>query len=100
MDVIALTFYSQLLTILEAISRSHFVSFDFELSGIPGKQFRSKPKGQGGDRKQTLQQRYEETKAAAERYHILQLGLTCVEEDRDRGTPRGQGELSTRPNWF
>lgn len=86
MDVTGRTFQSHLSSILEAVSRSHFVCFDLELSGIPGKQFKSRSTGQGEDGKQTLQQRYEETKAAAERYHILQLGLTCVEEDRDRGT--------------
>ncbi|CAF9934155.1 MAG: hypothetical protein ALECFALPRED_005870 [Alectoria fallacina] len=83
MDVTGHTFQSQLFSILGAISRSHFVSFDLELSGI--KQFKPKPTGQSEDGKQTLQQRYEETKAAAERYHVLQLGLTCVEEDRERG---------------
>ena len=87
MDVTGRTFYSHLFPVLEAISRSYFVSFDLELSGIPGKQFKSRPTGQGEDGKQTLQQRYEETKAAAERYHVLQLGLTCVEEDRERGPP-------------
>lgn len=85
MDVTGHTFQSQLFSILGAISRSHFVSFDLELSGIPSKQFKSKPTGQSEDGKQTLQQRYKEIKAAAERYHVLQLGLTCVEEDRDRG---------------
>lgn len=89
MDVTGQNFQSQLFSILGAISRSHFVSFDLELSGIPGKQSKTKPTtGQGEDGKQTLQQRYAETKAAAERYHVLQLGLTCVEEDRDRGTLR------------
>ncbi len=90
MEVTSHTFQSQVLSILGAISRSHFVSFDLELSGISGKQFKAKPTGQNEDGKQTLQQRYEETKAAAERYQILQLGLTCVEEDRDRGTPQRQ----------
>lgn len=86
MDVTGHTFQTQLFSILGAISRSHFVSFDLELTGIPGKQFKSKPTGQSEDGRQTLQQRYEETKAAASRYQILQLGLTCVEEKKDRGT--------------
>ena len=85
MDVTGRTFQSQLFPILGAISGSQFVSFDLELSGIPGKQFKTKLTSQSEDGKQTLQQRYEETKAAAERYHVLQLGLTCVEEDSDRG---------------
>ena len=98
MDITRHTFQSQLFSILTAISRSHFVSFDLELSGIPGKQFRSKFSVQREDGKQTLQQRYEETKAAAERYHVLQLGLTCVEEDRDRGTPNGPLGIATGSN--
>ena len=88
MDINSRTFQSHLSSILGAISRSHFISFDLELSGIPGKQFKYRPTGQSEDGRQTLQQRYEETKAAAERYHVLQLGLTCVEEDRERGTPQ------------
>ena len=83
MDVIGRTFQSLLPSILRAISRAHFVSFDLELSGIPGKQTGQLRDLNSG--KQTLQERYEETKKAAERYQVLQLGLTCVEEDRERG---------------
>ena len=86
MDINCDNFNSQLPLILRAVSRSRFVSFDLELSGIPSKQ-RSRGTNvvqyDGG--RQTLQQRYTETKAAAERFQILQLGLTCVEEDLDRG---------------
>ena len=85
MDVNNISFRAQLPSILGAIARSRFVSFDLELSGIRGKSTRqSRPDGRG-DGKQTLQQRYEETKSAAEKYQIIQLGLTCVEEDLDRG---------------
>ena len=86
MDVGRHAFQGQLPSILRAISRSHFVSFDAEFSGIPGK-FVAKGNNPGRNEggKQTLQQRYEDTKRAAERYSILQLGLTCVEEDKDRG---------------
>lgn len=43
--------------------------------------------GGGGDGsgKPTLQQRYLETKEAAERYQILQFGLTCVKQDVENG---------------
>jgi len=89
MDVKANKFRSHLPFILEAISRAHFVSFDLELSGIPGRQRgQSRAPGEAGAGKQTLQERYEDTKKAAERYQILQLGLTCVEEDRERGLYR------------
>lgn len=77
MDINGNNFRAILPKILEAISRAHFVSFDLELSGIPGRQT-----GRG---KQTLQERYADTKKAAERYQILQLGLTCVEENNERG---------------
>ena len=87
MDVDRYAFESQLPLILKAIATSRFVTFDFELSGIPGKQIgRARAPGRSEDGKQTLQERYEETKKAAERYQILQLGLTCVEEDLERGT--------------
>jgi len=77
MDVNGNTFRAILPSILGAISRAHFVSLDLELSGIPGRQT-----GRG---KQTLRERYDDTKKAAERYQILQFGLTCVEEDQQRG---------------
>ncbi|KAL6717015.1 hypothetical protein ACLMJK_004929 [Lecanora helva] len=84
MDVRGSDFRSHLPSILTAISRAHFVSFDLELSGIPVRQ-RGQSKAPGLAGKQTLQERYEDTKKAAEQYQVLQLGLTCVEEDRERG---------------
>ena len=86
MDIDSFNFGAQLPFILTAISRSRFVSMDLELSGIPSKQAtkaKDRLRDEGG--KQTLQDRYAETKAAAERFQILQLGLTCVEEDIQRG---------------
>jgi poly(A)-specific ribonuclease len=76
MDINKYNFYPQILDILTAISRAHFVAVDLELSGVPSKDSLSTKAG-----KQTLQQRYLETKEAAERYQILQIGLTCVEQD-------------------
>ncbi len=86
MDVTCHDFQPKLRLILEAISKSLFVSFDLELSGIPSRQTNKPRDPTQHDRgKQTLQQRYEETKQAAERYQVLQLGITCVEEDVERG---------------
>ena len=85
MDVDCFNLRAQLPSILKAISRSRFVSLDLELSGIPSrhaKKTKDHPRDEGG--KQTLQERYAETKDAAERFQILQLGLTCVEEDLGR----------------
>jgi poly(A)-specific ribonuclease len=76
MDIDKSSFPSRLLDVLEAIAESHFVSFDLELSGVPVKgQTKEKPG------KPSLQERYLETKKAAEQYQILQIGLTCVKDD-------------------
>lgn len=77
MEVDRVSFYPLLLDILTDISESHFVTFDLELSGIPSKVAKN---GKGAGR-QTLQERYAEVKQAAERYQILQIGLTCVQQD-------------------
>lgn len=89
MDVTRHSFHNQLPALFAAIADAHFVAIDLELSGIPGKQI-NKPRVDGGygDGKPSLQQRYEETKKAAETYQVLQLGLTCVGENRDRGSFR------------
>ena len=84
MDVKGITFQPQLPALLEAIADSHFVAIDLELSGIQSR-YSNKPAGFIDGGKQTLQQRYEETKEAAEKYQVLQIGITCVKEDRDRG---------------
>ena len=86
MDVPRHGFQARLPFILDDIANSHFVSIDLELSGIPGPQpNRSKMDGVGSSGKPTLQERYIDIKQAVERYQVLQLGLTCVLEDRDRG---------------
>ena len=78
MDVDGVSFPGRLLSILEALSESHFVSLDFELSGVTSKS--------RARQKQTIQERYAETKQAAERYQILQVGLTCVCQDESTNT--------------
>ncbi|KAF2834403.1 CAF1-domain-containing protein [Patellaria atrata CBS 101060] len=74
MDVTRISFPARLLEVLEALSESTFVALDLELSGIPVQ----KPRNA---QKQTMEERYQEVKAAAERFQILQIGLTCVFED-------------------
>ena len=87
MDVSSSNFQSLLPSILDAVATAHVVTIDLELSGIPGHQLnKSRLNGGNSGGKPTLQQRYEETKTAAERYQVLQLGITCVNEDKDRGT--------------
>ncbi|KAL8789022.1 MAG: hypothetical protein Q9195_007042 [Heterodermia aff. obscurata] len=86
MDVSRHRFQACLPFILEDIANAHFVSIDLELSGIPGPLTkRSKTDGVSSSGKPTLQERYTDIKQAVERYQVLQLGLTCVIEDRDCG---------------
>ncbi|KAJ5295715.1 hypothetical protein PENANT_c001G06767 [Penicillium antarcticum] len=76
MEVTSANFSEYLPFILHDISASCFVSLDFELSGVAFAPFiPTKP--------QTIQQRYEQTKAAAEQYQILQVGLTICHENQE-----------------
>lgn len=78
MDVSAEHFSHEAIKVIQEIVEAHFVSFDFEFSGIAGRN----PDRAG---KPSLQELYDETKAAAERYQILQVGLTVVKEDLNKG---------------
>jgi poly(A)-specific ribonuclease len=79
MEVDATSFPHHLLGMLIAISEADFVSFDLEYSGIPNRMpDRASPPGLG---RQSLQDRYAETKTGAERYQILQVGITCTRFD-------------------
>lgn len=87
MDVDQVHFWHQLLPLLKAISNASFVTVDVEMSGISTRA-RYAPNGRFNETgKPSLQEQYEDTKEAAERYRILQIGLTCVEEDRKNGKP-------------
>jgi poly(A)-specific ribonuclease len=76
MDINRSNFDGRLLDVLEALSDAHFISFDIEMTGIPAK-------GAGAKRKQTMQERYQQVKEAAENFQILQIGLTCVNESQE-----------------
>src|SRR4030095_9370417 len=79
MDITKQAFYHHLPRILNDITECCFVALDLELSGIATRQCR----GLAG--KQSLQERYDEVKDAAEIYQILQIGLTFVREDVENG---------------
>ncbi|KAH6625807.1 ribonuclease H-like domain-containing protein [Boeremia exigua] len=78
MDVDGPSFPDQLPNLLIHISEADFVSFDLELSGIPSRLPNKAPRGAG---RPTLEDRYAETKEGANRYQILQIGLTCAKFD-------------------
>ena len=74
-----------LLQILKHIANASFVSFDLEMSGIY-KNTRFGPVAGGHDNgKPSLQQLYEDIRAAADTFQVLQVGITIVEEDREKG---------------
>ncbi|KAJ4336295.1 hypothetical protein N0V95_008642 [Ascochyta clinopodiicola] len=77
MEVDAPSFPHHLLALLIHISEADFVSFDLELSGIPSRLPNKKPRAG----RLTLEDRYAETKEGADRYQILQVGLTCAKFD-------------------
>ena len=86
MDVDQIAFSWQLSQILKILTSAHFVALDLELSGIHSKPIhRGQIVSTSRGNKQTLQERYEEAKAAAEKYQVLQVGLTVVQEDTGRG---------------
>lgn len=78
MEVDGPSFPQHVLGLLTNISEADFVSFDLELSGIPSRLPNKKPRGAG---RLTLEDRYAETKEGANRYQILQIGLTCAKFD-------------------
>ena len=78
MEVDGPSFPHHLLGLLINISEADFVSFDLELSGMPSRLPNKKPRGAG---RLTREDRYAETKEGADRYQILQVGLTCAKFD-------------------
>lgn len=77
MEVDKKHFNVHLLPILRHIANAEFVAFDLEMSGIGSSIKR--------DDKPNLQEVYEDVKAAAEKYQVLQVGITCIEKDEEHG---------------
>ena len=85
MEVPQSQYWRRLLSILNHIADAKFVAFDLEMSGIAARsRFGQNSKGQGGG-KPSLQALYDEVRVAAELYQVLQIGITCVEENREKG---------------
>lgn len=79
MDVTAQTFPYHLPRILDDLATCCFVSMDFEFSGI------ATTSSNPTRKPQSLQARYEEVKNSADKYQILQVGLTICHEDTKNG---------------
>ncbi|OAL48173.1 CAF1-domain-containing protein [Pyrenochaeta sp. DS3sAY3a] len=78
MEVDAASFPYHLLGLFIDISEADFVSFDLEFSGIPSRLPNKSARRPG---RCTLEERYAETKEGADRYQILQVGITCARFD-------------------
>lgn len=78
MEITASSFYHLLPEILSRLSDCCFVALDLEFSGVPISPRKS-------NEIQSLQERYEELKQCAEKYQVLQVGLTIGHEDVEKG---------------
>jgi len=81
MDINKYSFPYSLPHILSAIADATFISLDLEFSGVSNNKTRGGRPGEPEAGRPTLQDRYQETKEAGERFQIMQVGLTCVMED-------------------
>lgn len=80
MEVTDKSFQNYLPWMLYEFSTSCFVSLDLELSGI------ALSSSNQSSKTQSLQERYAESKAAAEKYQVLQIGFTFCHENTQTGT--------------
>jgi len=81
MDVTQENFRKMVLDILRNIANADYVAIDLEMSGISLRQ----PGEHRGNGKPSLQQQYAECKEAASTFQILQMGITCIEADEEKG---------------
>jgi poly(A)-specific ribonuclease len=79
MDISNATFPQELVKIIQHIAGSRFIAFDLEFSGVAGR------RPAGGSGKISLQEYYHDLRSAAQIYQILQIGLTIVTEDTEKG---------------
>lgn len=90
MEVNQFNFKQQLLSVLRNIANASFITFDLEMSGINKRANFGPVNSTRENGKPNLQQLYEDVKEAAETFQVLQVGITCVEEDREKGkSPAG-----------
>ncbi len=97
MDIDRFNFHGELIPILRSIANASFVAIDLEMSGIT-----TRRRYHLGDRslnseRPTVEDLYQDMKNAAETYQVVQLGITCVEQDSEKGEkilPRPLSESS------
>ncbi|EXJ76846.1 hypothetical protein A1O3_10491 [Capronia epimyces CBS 606.96] len=79
MEVTSASFSEQAIHIIQQIADSRFIALDLEFSGVAGR------RPAGGSGKLSLQEYYQDLRAAAQIYQVLQVGLTIVTEDIEKG---------------
>lgn len=79
MNVTAGSFPFDAVNLIQHIAKSRFIAFDFEFSGVAARA------SGGGSGKLSLQEYYDEIRSAAQIYQILQVGVTVVTEDLEKG---------------
>lgn len=79
MNITGASFPFEAVNIIQHIAKSRFIAFDFEFSGVAARN------SGGSSGKLSLQEYYDELRSAAQIYQILQVGLTIVEEDLEKG---------------
>jgi len=88
MDIPNSRFPQEVVRIIQEVAESHFIALDLEFSGVAS---RRSVQNSGG--KPSLQEYYDYVKAAAEKYQVLQVGLTIVKEDLTKGMRMDSGCL-------
>lgn len=79
MEVTNENFFKEFPTILKHIANASFVAINVVMSGCDRVIFNDAAKS-------SLQHYYDLIKEDADKYHMLQLGLTLIEEDTSTGT--------------
>lgn len=94
MEITSENFWGSLLEVLEAIAAATYVSIDLEMTGIRTRNFKSSAKD-------VIDIIYEQAKAAAEHFQIVQFGLTCISHSRStKGKPNRVYKLQTQPSRY
>ncbi|KAH8595038.1 ribonuclease H-like domain-containing protein [Bisporella sp. PMI_857] len=83
MEVDQYEFKTRLLGILASICNASFISFDLEMSGINRRTKEQQNAARNGP-KPTLEEHYKGMREATESYQVLQVGICCVEEVREK----------------
>jgi poly(A)-specific ribonuclease len=71
MDINGSNYWGSLPVVLEAIAKASYVAIDLEMTGV-------KTKDLSTSSKPTLEDVYDQAKRAAEKFQIVQFGLTCI----------------------